>query len=64
MRVKCEVAMVELEGDSGAVDGVCVTCTRCEHAVEVFGTNDNSVRRGLATLRQQCPRGERNFYSD
>ena len=64
-RVPCEVAEVELEGDySSEVDGVIATCSRCGHETESFGTSDASVRRCLALLREECPRGEHNFYVD
>jgi hypothetical protein len=63
MRVRCEVAEVELEGDHGTVDGLCVACTRCEHQAEVFGTSSRSVRRALVMLREECPEGENNFYA-
>lgn len=62
MRVECEVRHVDLEGDFALVDGVCVSCLRCRHEVEVFGGSEASIRRGLVMLREQCPRGEENFY--
>lgn len=55
MKVECEIADVEIEAESGA-------CSRCGHEVESFGTGDASVRRSLVTLRDECPKGERNFY--
>jgi hypothetical protein len=63
-RVLCEVVEVELEGDYTEVDGVMATCSRCGHETESFGTSDASVRRCLALLREECPRGEHNFYVD
>jgi hypothetical protein len=63
MRVKCEVEEAELENDEGLyVWGVCVTCTRCHHSTESFGTEGPSVRRCLALLREECPYDESNFY--
>jgi len=38
MRVKIDVSEEELDGDYGAVPGFIITCTRCRHSVEVFGT--------------------------
>jgi hypothetical protein len=61
-RVRCEVEDIDIEGDYGDVPGVCVRCTRCQHAVEVYGTSGASIRRGLATLREECPGDEDNFY--
>ena len=63
MRVVCNVELVELDGDYTTVEGVCVTCGRCGHSVEVFGTGDRSIRRGCIMLRNECPRGEANFYA-
>jgi hypothetical protein len=63
-RVEAEVNEEELEGDYGPVDGVVATCTRCDHTTESFGTSDASIRRCLVLLREECPRGERNYYVD
>jgi ribosomal protein S27E len=63
MKVEVEVEEVQIETDDGRlVDSVKVTCSRCQHEVEVFGTSDASVKRGCVMLREECPRGERNFY--
>ena len=65
MRVECEVSATTLVGDHGGdVDGVCVTCGRCNYTVEVYGTSSASVRRAMAMLRDECPEGESNFYFD
>lgn len=62
-RVECEVTAAELENDNGLlIDGVCVTCSRCGHEAESFGTSGRSVRRCLVMLREECPEGESNFY--
>ena len=62
-RVVCTVDSVELENDDGyPVDGVCATCTKCGHETESFGTDAPSVRRCFALMREECPRGESNFY--
>ncbi len=62
MRVLCEVDTVDLEGDHGDVEGVQVTCSRCDHCTESFGTSDASIRRCLALLREECPNEENNYY--
>jgi len=63
MQVDVDVEEVELEGKNGRpVDGIKVTCSRCDHSVEVFGTSVESVKRGCCMLRDECPLGERNFY--
>lgn len=45
-------------------EGVEVTCKKCKHSVQIFGRSDASIRRGCATLREECPNMERNFYTD
>ena len=63
MRVEVSVEEIQLRGDhGGVVPGLCLRCDRCDHEVEVFGTSDRSVRRGLVMLRDECPRDESNFY--
>lgn len=63
MRVECEVSFTELETDSGRmIDGVEVTCSRCGHTTESYGDGEDSIKRCLALLREECPRGEKNFY--
>jgi len=63
MRVTVEIDTEDLEGDYGGyVDGIRMTCTRCGHEVTVFGTGENSAKRGAYMLRDECPNGENNFY--
>jgi hypothetical protein len=62
MKVECEVNYEELEGEHGPIDGVIVTCGKCGHEVQSFGTGGASVRRCLAMLRNNCPRNEDNYY--
>jgi hypothetical protein len=64
MRVLCNVDETTLEGDYGDVDGVCATCTKCGHETESFGTSDASIKRCLVLMREECPRGDNNFYTD
>ena len=61
-RVNCEVEPTTIEADGFERDGVRVTCTRCEHAAEVVGVTELSVRRCVAILRESCPRKESNWY--
>jgi len=65
-RIECAVEEIEMESElTGRLqDGVRVTCKRCGHFVEVFGTSERSIKRGLVTLREECPEGEENFYVD
>jgi hypothetical protein len=61
-RVICEIEETDLDGDRGPVEGVTATCGRCGHTTESFGTTESSRRRCLVLLREECPRGEANFY--
>ena len=63
MRVKIDVSEEDLDGDYGTVPGLIITCTRCQHSVEVFGIEEPSVKRGAVMLRNECPFDEDNFYS-
>lgn len=64
MRVPCSVDPTILVGNYGDVDGVEVTCQRCGHCTESYGTDEPSILRSLALLREECPNGESNFYVD
>jgi hypothetical protein len=44
------------------ISAIIATCMDCGHKVEVFGTGEASKKRAAATLRQECPYRERNFY--
>ena len=57
-----EVEEIEMQGDFKMIDGIEVTCTECNHKVECFGRSDRSVMRACTMLRDECPRGESNFY--
>jgi hypothetical protein len=61
-KIAVEVEDTELEGDHGLVDGIEVTCSKCGHSVEVYGTSDASIQRGCVMLRDECPEDENNFY--
>jgi hypothetical protein len=61
-KVSTTTDYVDLDGDYGTVDGVEVTCDRCGHSEESFGTDELSLRRCAALLRENCPRRENNFY--
>lgn len=63
MRVACDVDETTMQNEDGYdVDGVEVTCGRCGHTTESFGTSGASIRRCLVLMRQECPRGEANYY--
>lgn len=62
MKVSTTTNYVDLDGDYGTVEGVEVTCDRCGHSEESFGTGDGSLKRCAFLLRENCPRGESNYY--
>lgn len=62
MRAVCGVTQTLLPGDYCDVDGIEVECRRCGHVEDVYGTSEPSIKRGLVMLRENCPRGENNFY--
>jgi hypothetical protein len=63
VKVHCDVEETDLENEeSDVVPGVIVTCERCGHATESFGTSPVSIRRCLAALREECPNAEENYY--
>lgn len=62
MKVSVDIYEDEIEGDYGPTQGLVITCPRCGHSVEVFGTENASARRGAIMLREECPRGESNYY--
>lgn len=63
--VYCSVDYVTLENDDGRnVDGVEVTCSRCGHVTESYGDGDDSIKRCLALMREECPNNETNWYME
>ncbi len=52
------------DGEAIQVEGVEVQCERCNHIVEIYGTGSASFLRACATLREECPLGENNFYDE
>lgn len=61
-KVSTTTSYVDLDGDYGSVDGVEVTCERCGHSEESFGTDEPSLKRCAYLLRENCPRAENNYY--
>ena len=61
-QVTTSINYLDIDGDYGIVEGVEVTCDKCGHSEESGGTGENSLLRCAALLRENCPRGERNFY--
>jgi hypothetical protein len=64
-KVSCSIEETSLEGDYNyEVEGVCATCSRCGHTIESYGTSDDSKLSCLARMREECPKGESNFYEE
>ena len=61
--VRCEIIEDTDTNDYG-YDSVCVraTCSKCGHETMSFGDSEASVARCLAIMREECPRGEKNYY--
>lgn len=64
MRVDCDVNEIELDGDFGTIPSVCATCRRCGHETESYGTHEDSIRRCLVLMREECPKLEHNWYQE
>lgn len=62
MKVSVDIDSTLVDGDYGSCDGLRVTCSRCGHDVEVMGTESGSAGYAAVKLREECPRGENNFY--
>lgn len=62
MKVEAFVTKINLPGDHKEIEGIEVECSRCGHTVQAYGTSPKSVRRCLASLREECPEGEENYY--
>jgi hypothetical protein len=61
MKVECDV-WEDTDEDTGQ-PCVIAECGRCGHTTQSFGTEEKSVKRCLALLREECPEGETgNFY--
>ena len=68
-KTRCEVEeftdMVASQyGDSSIhIPSVRARCSRCGHTTESGGTEERSITRCLVLMREQCPRGERHYYT-
>jgi len=62
-QIECEVYYFDKENDrGGTTPSVKITCGKCMWEVEVFGQGPDSIKRGLATMREECPEGKKNWY--
>lgn len=62
-RIKCQINETTLEGEySNEVESVEATCSKCGHQTESYGTEEGSIKRCLVLMKEECPRGENNYY--
>lgn len=64
-QIECEVHFFDKDNGQGrgkTTPAVRITCGKCMYEVEVFGQGSDSIKRGLATLREECPQGKKNWY--
>lgn len=68
-KTRCEVEEFEdaIPSDYGGsatyILSVRARCSRCGHTTESGGTGERSITRCLVLMREQCPRGERHYYT-
>lgn len=63
-RVEVDVVETEVVSRFGGdrLPGLSLLCQKCDYRVKVCGIGPRSYRAGYCLLRQQCPRGEWNYY--
>lgn len=62
-QVECDIEEALIEHNGKSVDGLCATCGRCEHSVEVPGYDTDENRRKLKhKLRNECPEKQNHHY--
>lgn len=55
VKIECDIEEIELENERGElIPSVSLTCSRCNHVVESFGQHSGSIKRCLATMRDEC----------
>jgi len=64
MIVACTIEYMTLEHEESGrdIDSVQATCNRCDHVTQSYGDTPASVRRCLLLMRDECPKGEQNYY--
>ena len=62
-RVECEISFgTEINSRGLEVEQTVACCTRCGHETRSWGDSDASIKRCLAVMREECPKGENNYY--
>lgn len=59
----CDLPNTDAAGNDIETPGVIAECLRCHHEVTSFGQHEAAFKRCCALLRQECPKGESNFYT-
>jgi hypothetical protein len=63
MKIPVSIDYADVESDSGReIEGLCATCDRCGHSVEVLGISSSSAKYAAVKLSEECPRKENNYY--
>ena len=63
MKVGAVVDIYLTQNEDGyEVMETCAICRRCDLETTSYGDSEASVRRCLVLLREECPKGEANFY--
>ena len=62
-KIKCEIIEDSEPNDYGT-ETPCIRaiCSRCGHETMSYGDSEESIRRCLALMREECPLDENNFY--
>ena len=47
---------------SQEIEGICISCDRCDNSQFSFGTHKESTDRCLTLLNESCPKDENNYY--
>ncbi len=56
MKVPVDIEYADIENDSGReIEGLCATCDRCGHSVQVLGITPSSARYAAVLLGQDMP---------
>lgn len=62
-RVHCDITIESFPNDAGyEVEGTTATCSRCNYVTRSYGTTEGSKKRCLFLMKQECPKGESNYY--
>ena len=64
-KVKCSIEhSSDINDDGIEVPCIIATCQKCGHETQSFGDSEASIKKCLVLMRDECPKGESNFYVD